>query len=28
MPSRPQSPEKLRRYRTRLKARGLRQIQF
>jgi hypothetical protein len=28
MPSRPQSPEKFRRYRTRLKARGLRQIQL
>ena len=28
MPSRPQSPDKFRRYRTRLKARGLRQIQL
>jgi hypothetical protein len=28
MPPRPQSPEKFRRYRARLKARGLRQIQL
>ena len=28
MPSTPQSPEKFRRYRNRLKARGLRQIQL
>ena len=28
MSSRPQSPEKFRRYRTRLKARGLRKIQL